>query len=310
MSKALEVKNLQKEYSGFKAVNGISFAVKEGEIFGILGPNGAGKSTTLEMIEGLRTKTNGTIKIQGRNIGQSQKDRKFLQERIGVQLQSSSYFDLLNLYEILDLFGSFYNTRLDPIQLLKMVRLEGKKDALVKDLSGGQAQRFSIVAAIVNDPEIVFLDEPTTGLDPQIRRSLWELIRDVNKQGKTIILTTHYMEEAEELCDRIAIMDQGKIIALNTPQKLIEGEDLKFTIKYATTKPMSKKQIKEFEKHPLVVKFWEEKHKYVFRIEDPTKINDILNWLEQHNLKFNNLEILPPNLEDVFLKLTGKKLRE
>ena len=308
MSNALEVKNLKKDYKGFMAVNGVSFSVKKGEIFGILGPNGAGKTTSLEMIEGLRPKTEGEILVDGKEV--NLKNRKYLQSKIGVQLQSSSYFDLLNLKEILELFGSFYDKRLDPLELLKMVKLEEKAKSLVKDLSGGQAQRFSIVAAIVNDPDIVFLDEPTTGLDPQIRRSLWELIREVNKKGKTIILTTHYMEEAEELCDRIAIMDQGKIIAMDTPAKLIEAEELKFTIKFATTKAMTEKQIAEFEKHPLVVKFWEEKAKHVFRIEDPTKINDILNWLEGHKLKFSNLEILPPNLEDVFLKLTGKKLRD
>lgn len=308
MPKALEVKNLIKDYKGFKAVNGVSFDVKEGEIYGILGPNGAGKTTTLEMIEGLRPKTNGQIIVEGKEI--SRRSRKYLQERIGVQLQSSSYFDLLNLEEILELFGSFYSKRIPPIELLKMVKLEDKKKALIKNLSGGQAQRFSIVAAIVNDPDIVFLDEPTTGLDPQIRRSLWDLIREINKQGKTIILTTHYMEEAEELCDRIAIMDRGKIIAMDTPARLIENEELKFTIKFATQKPMSETKEKELEKHPLVIKFWEEKNKYVFRIEDPTKINDILNWLEKNKLQFKNLEILPPNLEDVFLKLTGKKLRD
>jgi len=309
MQKALEVKNLIKEYGKFKAVNGVSFDVVQGEIFGILGPNGAGKTTTLEMIEGLRTIGGGEVIVDGIQAIDD-KSRKKLQQRIGVQLQSSSYFDLLTLKEILDLFATFYTKHIDSMELLKMVQLETKKDALVKNLSGGQAQRFSIVAAIVNDPDIVFLDEPTTGLDPQIRRSLWELIREINKRGKTIILTTHYMEEAEELCDRIAIMDQGRIIAMDTPQGLINSEGLKFTIKFSTLKPMADAQLKKFEKHPLVKKFWEEKHKYVFRIEDPTKINDILNWLEKESLKFKNLEILPPNLEDVFLKLTGKSLRE
>lgn len=309
MTDALAVKKLIKDYKGFKAVNGVSFSVKKGEIFGILGPNGAGKTTTLEMIEGLRPITSGSIKLSDVDASKP-KNRKALQEKIGVQLQSSSYFDLLTLKEILDLFGSFYPKRLDPIELLKMVELEGKKDNLVKNLSGGQAQRFSIVAAIVNDPEVVFLDEPTTGLDPQIRRSLWGLIREINNQGKTIILTTHYMEEAEELCDRIAIMDKGKIIAFNSPQELINEQKLKFTVKFMTKKPMTQKQIDEFVKHPLVVKFWEEKAKYVFRIQDPGKVNDILDWLEAHKLEFKNLETLPPNLEDVFLKLTGKSLRE
>ncbi|MFQ5493126.1 MAG: ATP-binding cassette domain-containing protein [Candidatus Dojkabacteria bacterium] len=308
MKNALTVKNLKKEYKGFVAVDGISFNVREGEIFGILGPNGAGKTTTLEMLEGLRPITSGKAEILGIKI--NGKNRKALQERIGVQLQSSSYFDLLTLLEILDLFGSFYSKRIDSMKLLKMVKLEQKKDSLVKDLSGGQAQRFSIVASIVNDPDLVFLDEPTTGLDPQIRRALWELIREINKEGKTIIMTTHYMEEAEELCDRVAIMDGGKIIALDSPQKMIIDQNLLFTIKFSTAADMTDKQIEEFKKNELVSKFWEEKQKYVFRIEDPTKINDILNWLEKHKLQFRNLEILPPNMEDVFLKLTGKSLRE
>lgn len=309
MKNALEVKNLVKNYNGFKAVDGVSFEVKESEIFGILGPNGAGKTTTLEMIEGLRTITSGKAVVAGVKIP-SKDSRLKLQEHIGVQLQSSSYFEYLTLYEILDLFGSFYKEHIDPMRLLEMVQLKEKKDSLVKDLSGGQAQRFSIVAAIVNNPKVVFLDEPTTGLDPQIRRSLWELIRDINKEGKTIILTTHYMEEAEELCNRIAIMDKGKIIACDSPQGLINRQGLKFTIKFTPQTKMTKKQTEKFEKHPLVAKFWEEKSKYVFRIEDPTKINDILSWLESEKIQFKNLEILPPNLEDVFLKLTGKKLRE
>jgi ABC-2 type transport system ATP-binding protein len=304
----LKVDKLKKVYKNLIAVAEVSFDVKKGEVFGILGPNGAGKTTTLEMIEGLRLATKGNIEIDGIKVKKGNRDK--LQQKIGVQLQSSSYFDYLKLYEILDLFGSFYKKRLDPMELLKLVKLEQKKDALVKNLSGGQAQRFSIVASMVNDPDIVFLDEPTTGLDPQIRHSLWDLIRDINKREKTIILTTHYMEEAEELCDRVAIMDSGKIIALDTPQNLIGKLDLKFTIKFMTFKHMTKEQIEEFEKHPLVVKVWEEKEKYVFRIENPTKVNDILNWLEKHGIQFKNLEILPPNLEDVFLKLTGKSLRE
>lgn len=309
MKKALIVENLVKDYKGFKAVDGISFHVDEGEIFGILGPNGAGKTTTLEMIEGLRSITSGKATVAGVKIP-SRSSRQRLQEHIGVQLQSSSYFDFLTLYEILDLFGSFYKECIDPLRLLEMVQLHEKKDSLVKNLSGGQSQRFSIIAAIVNNPKIVFLDEPTTGLDPQIRRSLWELIRDINKEGKTVILTTHYMEEAEELCNRIAIMDKGKIIACDSPQGLISSQGLKFTIKFTPQSKMTKRQTEKFEKHPLVTKFWEEKSKYVFRIEDPTKINDILGWLENEHILFRNLEILPPNLEDVFLKLTGKKLRE
>ncbi len=308
MDSALKVEQLKKKYGNFTAVDGVNLEVKKGEVFGILGPNGAGKTTTLEMIEGLRKPSSGKINIGG--IKNTIKERKKLQQKIGIQLQSSSYFDLLTLREILDLFGSFYEKSISPERLLKMVKLEQKKDQLVKNLSGGQAQRFSIVASIVNDPEIVFLDEPTTGLDPQIRHSIWDLIRDINKEGKTLILTSHYMEEAEELCDRVAIMDKGKIIACDTPPNLIAELDLKFTIKFSTYQKMQDDQIEEFKNHPIVVKFWEEKEKYVFRIDDPTMVNDILNWLEKRNISFKNLEILPPNLEDVFLKLTGKSLRE
>lgn len=308
MDFALKVENLKKNYANFTAVNDVNLEVKKGEVFGILGPNGAGKTTTLEMIEGLRKPTSGKITVAG--IKGTITNRKKIQQKIGVQLQSSSYFDLLTLAEILDLFGSFYEKSINPVELLKLVKLEQKKDQLVRNLSGGQAQRFSIIASIVNDPEVVFLDEPTTGLDPQIRHSIWDLVRDINKRGKTLILTTHYMEEAEELCDRVAIMDGGKIIASDTPQNLITELGLKFTIKFATFQKMTADQKQEFEKHPLVIKSWEEKEKHVFRIDDPTKVNDILNWMEKHNIAFKNLEILPPNLEDVFLKLTGKSLKE
>ena len=213
MEKSIQVKNLNKYYKKGKiqAVSDVTFEVKKGEVFGILGPNGAGKTTTLEMIEGLRKVDDGEVTVAGVKV--SDKNRNELQEKIGVQLQSSSYFSHLKLKEILSLFGSFYRNSQSPEELLEMVNLSKKANAYVQDLSGGQAQRFSIIAALVNDPEVVFLDEPTTGLDPQIRRSLWDLVRKINEKGKTIVLTTHYMEEAEELCDRIAIMDSGKKFA-------------------------------------------------------------------------------------------------
>lgn len=306
---ALQVKNLSKTYrkGTLKAVDDVSFKVYQNEIFGILGPNGAGKTTTLEMIEGLRTIENGSVTLA--DIQVKHNNRKKLQNKIGVQLQSSSYFERLKLLEILNLFGSFYEQSLDPIELLSMVELESKKNELVKNLSGGQAQRFSIVAALVNDPQVVFLDEPTTGLDPNIRRKLWDVIRKINQQGKTIILTTHYMEEAEELCDRVAIMESGKIAACDSPQNLITQNELKFTIKFATHDPLTQDQKNDLSEHNLVLKFWDEKEKHVFRIEDPTKVNDILNWLEKKQIQFRNLEIIPPNLEDVFIFLTGKTLR-
>jgi ABC-2 type transport system ATP-binding protein len=209
----------KKSYDKFAAVKGIDFDIKEGEVFGILGPNGAGKTTTLEMMEGLRTIDSGTITIDGIDV---KSDPQAVKEIIGVQLQSSAFFDNLNLTELLHVFRDLYATRRDPYELLKEVGLTAKAKSRVKDLSGGQKQRFSIAAALVNNPVVLFLDEPTTGLDPQARRNVWELVQDIKKRDKTIILTTHYMDEAELLCDRVAIMDGGKIIALDTPQNLIE----------------------------------------------------------------------------------------
>jgi len=219
MEKVIEVKNLTKKYSKLVAVDKISLEVQKGEVFGLLGENGAGKTTTLEMIEGLRKPTSGEIKVLGFDVVH---DVQSIKEKIGVQLQSSAYYDYLKLREILDLFGSFYQKHLDPNDLFKMVDLESKANQYIKNLSGGQKQRFSIIASLINDPEIVFLDEPTTGLDPIGRRNTWDIVAKIKGKGKTIILTTHYMEEAEILCDRVAIMEKGKIVAIDAPKRLIE----------------------------------------------------------------------------------------
>ena len=216
----LEVKDLKKHYGDFEAVKGVSFAVKRGEVFGILGPNGAGKTTTLEMIEGMRPIDGGSAVLNGINVADNPMAVK---EIIGIQLQSSSFFENLNLTELLHLFGDLYGQKTHPGELLKEVNLEEKAKARVKSLSGGQKQRFSIAAALVNKPVAIFLDEPTTGLDPQARRNLWDLVKQIQAKGTTVIMTTHYMEEAEVLCDRVAIMDNGEIVALDTPKKLIDG---------------------------------------------------------------------------------------
>jgi len=215
----IDVKNLVKNYGNFQAVKGISFEVYEGEIFGLLGPNGAGKSTTLEIIETLREKTSGTVFVNGINLDQAPNEIKKI---IGVQLQTSGYYPNLNLTELIDLFGGLYNEIVDPMALLKMVNLEDKAKNKFKELSGGQKQRFSIATTLINKPLIIFLDEPTTGLDPQARRNLWELVRNIQARGTTVIITTHYMDEAEHLCDRVAIIDSGKIIAMASPDKLID----------------------------------------------------------------------------------------
>lgn len=219
MKTIISVKDLVKNYGSFSAVKGISFDVYEGEIFGLLGPNGAGKSTTLEIMETLRDKTSGEVTICGYNLD---KDPDNIKKLIGVQLQSSGYYPGLTLVELIHLFAGLYNQDVDPKALLKMVNLVDKANNKYKEMSGGQKQRFSIATTLINKPKIIFLDEPTTGLDPQARRSLWELIKNIRLQGTTVIITTHYMDEAEQLCDRIAIMDEGKIISLDSPDKMID----------------------------------------------------------------------------------------
>jgi ABC-2 type transport system ATP-binding protein len=216
----ISVANLTKKYGDFLAVKGISFDVYEGEIFGLLGPNGAGKSTTLEIIETLREKTSGKVMVDGIDLDQGPDDIKKI---IGVQLQTSGYYPGLNLTELIELFGGLYNQTVKPLSLLDMVNLRDKAKSKYKELSGGQKQRFSIATTLINHPKIIFLDEPTTGLDPQARRNLWDLIKDIRAEGTTVIMTTHYMDEAEVLCDRVAIIDSGNIIALDTPDKLIDN---------------------------------------------------------------------------------------
>lgn len=215
----ISVTDLVKHYGTFEAVRGISFDVYEGEIFGLLGPNGAGKSTTLEIIETLREKTSGKVTVAGFDLD---KDPGAIKKIIGVQLQSSGFYPNLNLIELIGLFSGLYNQRVDAMQLLQLVNLQDKAKAKVKELSGGQKQRFSVATTLINQPKLIFLDEPTTGLDPQARRNLWDLISDIRKKGTTVIITTHYMDEAEVLCDRVAIIDAGKIVALASPDHLID----------------------------------------------------------------------------------------
>lgn len=218
-NKIIEVKDLVKKYGNFEAVKGLSFDVYEGEIFGLLGPNGAGKSTTLEIMETLRDKTSGKVMVNGIDLDKSPDEIKKI---IGVQLQTSGYYPNLNLTNLIELFAGLYNRHVDALQLLDSVNLRDKAKAKFKELSGGQKQRFSIATTLINDPKIIFLDEPTTGLDPQARRNLWDLVIGIREKGTTVIITTHYMDEAEYLCDRVAIMESGKIVALASPDHLID----------------------------------------------------------------------------------------
>lgn len=218
-SEIIVVRDLVKHYKEIQAVNGISFSVFEGEIFGLLGPNGAGKTTTLEIIETLRQKTSGSVTVAGFSLDENPNEIKQI---IGVQLQAANYYPNLFLNELLDLFAGLYNTTINNEEMLALVGLESRGKSKYKELSGGQKQRFSIATTLINRPKIVFLDEPTTGLDPQARRNLWDLIKEIRSKGTTVVITTHYMDEAEILCDRVAIVEKGKIISLDSPGKLID----------------------------------------------------------------------------------------
>jgi ABC-2 type transport system ATP-binding protein len=311
---AVDVRDLVKEFPApgggrLTAVDEVSFAVGRGEVFGFLGPNGAGKTTTLEIIEGLQSPTYGSTSVLGLD---SLGDRDRMKERIGVQLQAGAYFDFLTLEEILDLFGSFYPKRVEPATLLEKVGLLEKRKALVNQLSGGQAQRFSIVASMVNDPEVVFLDEPTTGLDPQARRNLWEFITSINKdEGKTVVLTTHYMEEAEILCDRVAIIDRGQIRALDSPIGLIHQLPVAYRILFATPDRVQESELRTLPGVAEVTASMNGGFGYELRVaRAQVTLPAFVRWADDRGVQVDDVRVLPATLEDVFLSLTGHSLRE
>lgn len=305
MPDIITVTNLTKKYGDFTAVNGISFAVRKGETFGILGPNGAGKTTTLEMMEGLKGMTSGQVILDDKNVASHPRDVKAV---IGVQLQASSFFEGLNLRELVETFGALYGRKVDALELLREVQLEEKAKNQVKELSGGQKQRLSIAVALVNQPKVLFLDEPTTGLDPQARRNLWDLIAQIKKRGVTVILTTHYMEEAEILCDRVAIMDHAKIIALDTPANLIHLADSGATIEFHVDRPVAIDQVKHL---AGVDEAKSEDHTLFLRTKVPAvTLPALFAFSQASNLVIQNMQLHQTTLEDVFLKLTGHSLRE
>ncbi|MFN3975237.1 MAG: ABC transporter ATP-binding protein [Dehalococcoidia bacterium] len=306
MEEAIRVEGLVKRYGRIVAVDDVSFSVAPGEIFGILGPNGAGKTTLLETVEGLLTPDVGCTFVLGIDTHQNPLQVK---ERIGVQLQASAYFEHLTLKEILDLFGRFYKRRLCSLDLLKMVGLEDKANTTVAKLSGGQKQRFTIAATLVNDPEVVFLDEPTTGLDPQARRSLWEFIQQVHRQGRTVVLTTHYMEEAQYLCQRVAIMDKGKIVALDAPVALIQRLAQPYLVKVVSPDALPMEALGELA--GVQGRVEHQNGTYILRSADVAHtLRDLLAWAEASALPIQHLEVTSANLEDVFLALTGRQLRD
>ncbi len=302
----VKVQDLSKSFGDLVAVDHVSFSVIKGEVFGILGPNGAGKTTTLEIIEGLQSPSSGATEVLGFN---TQRDPKRVKEILGIQLQASAYFDYLTLTEILDLFGSFYSKRVSPPELLNLVGLTEKANVTLKKLSGGQKQRFTVAASLVNDPEVVILDEPTAGLDPQARQNLWELVREVHKRGKTVVITTHYMEEAEVLCDRVAIMDKGRLIALDTTLSLVKRLDAPYRVKIIASQPFP---TGELVGKGLILSnsATDNGTSHEFRVKEAQAISQIMRWMEGKGIVTEHMEVVPATLEDVFLSLTGRELRD
>lgn len=302
----ITVTDLSKHFGELKAVDGVSFSVMKGEVLGILGPNGAGKTTILECIEGILTPTSGTTTVFGID---TQRDPNRMKQRIGVQLQASAYFDFLTLTEILDLFGLFYDRRVPPGELLAKVGLEDKAGSTVDQLSGGQQQRFTIAAALVNDPDVVFLDEPTAGLDPQARRNLWDFIKNMNGDGRTVVLTTHYLEEAEFLCHRVAIMDNGRIVALDTPDKLIQRLPNPYEIMLKTVNGDYPDGLEELAAVNDVVCSGDGVIQ-VRSSDAASTMPALMRWVADRGVALIHLEVIPATLEDVFLALTGRAFRD
>jgi ABC-2 type transport system ATP-binding protein len=303
MHTIVQVEGLRKTYGATVAVDGVSFEVKEGEVFGMVGPNGAGKTTTIECLEGLRRSDSGVIQVLGLD---PLRDRYRLQERIGVQFQSAALPDRIKVWEALDLFSAFYRRPADWRPLLGQMGLAEKRDAYFAKLSGGQKQRVFIALALVNNPDLVFLDELTTGLDPQARRAMWDLVRSVRERGTTVFLTTHFMEEAERLCDRVAIIDHGKFVALDTPQNLIDSLGAENRVVFETQAPLSEEWLHA---SPGIVRVERVGERVVVYGRKEGLVSGVVNALEEGDLRFENLRTEQPTLEDVFLALTGKEMR-
>lgn len=304
-SSIITVKQLKKQYDDFYAVNGLDFEVQQGVIFGLLGPNGAGKTTTIEMLVGLRKPDAGTATIAGYNV---QQDTQQIKKVIGIQLQSTSLFELLTVKEIIEMYASFYPSHVPLQPLIDEMLLTEKQTSLVKELSGGQKQRLAIALAMVHDPQVIFLDEPTTGLDPQARRTIWDIILHLKEKGKTILLSTHYMDEAHVLADQIGIMDRGKLIALDSPDQLIRSIQSENAIEFKTEQVHSEaifNQIKGVQK--VVIS-----HDFVtlYSTDLQETLIDLLQTTSEQGIVFSDLKTRTATLEDVFLHLTGRGLRE
>jgi ABC-2 type transport system ATP-binding protein len=301
----IEVDLISKSYGKIKAVDQLSFTAFRGEIFGLLGPNGAGKTTTLEMIEGLRTPDSGRIYVNGHDVN---KDLQKVKEIIGVQLQSTSLYNKIKVGEAIKLFGNYYKKRRSVDELLKLVSLEDKRNSYHQDLSGGQKQRLALAITLVNDPQIVFLDEPTTGLDPQARRNLWDIISKMKSEKKTIIITTHYMEEAEKLCNHIAIMDHGRILAQGTPYELIAQLKVSSCVEFSGNGSFDADDLRSLSSVTKVVNKGTLMELFS---DDPQKaLLSLMELSKSKKQEIKDLHIRKATLEDLFLDLTGRSLRE
>jgi ABC-2 type transport system ATP-binding protein len=310
MSIIVQVEGLTKAYGTTIAVNNISFEVQEGEIFGMVGPNGAGKTTTIECIEGLRRADRGSVRVLG--LDPANQERQ-LRPLLGIQLQEANLPENIKIWEALDLYASFYSHTLDWQELLKALGLVEKRDTVFKKLSGGQKQRLFIALALLNDPKLIFLDELTTGLDPQARHTIWDLVRDVRKRGKTVFLTTHFMEEAERLCDRVVILDHGQIVALDTPANLIASLEISERIIFGVDGGCSSAGLANLPGVKRVEKLDEKIIVYGQHNGSNGSaplVTDVVNQLTAEGISFSNLRTEQANLEDVFLTLTGRQIRE
>ncbi len=312
------VDGLTKSYDKKKVVDEVRFQVLRGEVFGLLGPNGAGKTTTIEMLEGLRKPDGGRATIAGFD---TQKEMDRVKAVIGVQLQSTSMFDLLTVHEMMELYASFYARSLPTEPILVDMALTDKRNARVKGLSGGQKQRLAIALALVNDPQVLFLDEPTTGLDPQARRVLWDIILKLKARGKTIVLSTHYMDEAHVLCDRICLMDQGRVIALDTPQQLVKRLDSESAVEFSLSEQGAQVGVgaadafvarrAEWAALGGVTKLEQQNEQFVLLTTDAQRtLVELLAWSAARDVRLQDLRTRTATLEDVFIHMTGRSLRE
>ncbi len=306
METAIHVAGLRKSYGDFEAVRGIDFDVSQGEVFGLLGPNGAGKTTTVEILEGLRPRTAGDVKVLGYD---PDKETRSIKDRIGVCLQSTNLPDKITVREALALFSAFYSRNVDNDKLIQRLQLWEKRNEFYSKLSGGQKQRVALALAMVNDPQMIFLDEPTTGLDPQVRLEIHGLISELREAKRTILITTHYIEEAERLCDRVAIVDQGKIIAMGTPREIQAKTLGQSLIDIKTEQPMPA-EFPKFEYSEKHILSDDRRSLTVYSTKPARTLPEVVKWIDQVGLDLEDIHLKRPTLEDVFIELTGKKLRE